>query len=262
MKENYLSFGSFFPNQDSGRSVYKYDTLPVYKTDEFIFFRCVEFKDSFYGKSVHELHEGNLRDSNSANRYSSLFPGQKLSYWADSMDTARKEIIRHGSSKNIITFSAYDDESSTFPILDNKEPLTIIDGREIGFHTILIKNEDHIGLEEEEQEILQKIMSLQPDCLAYYSAVSSRNVNFLFFEKGFRKLSLREVKLKMGERKAKNRAKITCAVTCDYDPCIESYGEFFLPIARKGMNRDYLQTNDFKEKKCVYEQSLAKFRVN
>ena len=105
-----------FPNQDWDRDVHKHNKFPVYVTDEFDFFRCVEFNPSLYGKSVFDLNEGNLRLSNANNRYSALFPKQKLSYWADSIDTARKEIQRHGSSNNIITFWSYDNAASTFVI--------------------------------------------------------------------------------------------------------------------------------------------------
>lgn len=83
-----------FPNQDWGRDVYKHNKFPVYVTDEFDFFRCIEFNQSLYSKSAFELNEGNLRLSNINNRYSTLFPEQKLSYRADSIDTARKEIKR------------------------------------------------------------------------------------------------------------------------------------------------------------------------
>ena len=130
-----------FPNQDSGREILKYNNYPVFITDEFDFFRCVQFNPGLYGKSVYTLNEGNLRMSDKNNRYSSLFPNQKLSYWADSIETARKEIKSHGSNNNIIVFCAYDDLTSTFPIIDNKEPLIIIDGRDIEFHKLLEKIE-------------------------------------------------------------------------------------------------------------------------
>ena len=67
-------------------------------------FRGVEFNPLFYSKSVFDLNEGNLRLSNASNRYSTLFPKQKLSYCTHSIDTTRKEIKRHDSSNNIITF--------------------------------------------------------------------------------------------------------------------------------------------------------------
>ena len=79
-------------------------------------FRCVEFNPLFYSKSVFDLNEGNLRLSNASNRYSTLFSKQKLSYCTHSIDTTRKEIKRHDSSNNIITFWSYDNAASTFEI--------------------------------------------------------------------------------------------------------------------------------------------------
>lgn len=176
-----------FPNQAFGRETLKHIKFPVYITKEFDFFRCVEFNQSFYGKTALELHLGNLRICSSINRYSGLFPGQKLSYWADSICTARKEIKKHGSSNNIITFWAYDDATSTFPIIDNDEPLIIIDGRDIEFHKILEHYEREGKISKKEQRIVDEILSLNPDCLAYWSVAYKGGVNYLFFEKGFKK---------------------------------------------------------------------------
>ena len=79
-----------FKSQDYGRPIYKHIKLPIYITDEFRFFRCVEFNPDFYGKTASTLFNGNLRIC--SGRYSKLFPNQKLSYWADSPETARAEI--------------------------------------------------------------------------------------------------------------------------------------------------------------------------
>ncbi len=249
-----------FPNQDWGREIFKHNRLPVYVTDEFDFFRCVEFNPSFYGKSVFKLNEGNLRLSNINNRYSTLFPGQKLSYWADSIDTARKEIKKHGSLNNIITFWAYDDATSTFPIIDNSEPLIIIDGRDISFHEILKKNEEGITLNEEETEVINEIIELRPDCLAYKSVANPGGVNFLFFEKGFRKLSIRQVRLRMGSLPGKNSNRIVCADTCDYTPFPKYYSNCFLPLAKVGIDEEYFKTEDYKEKCRVQKLSYSRFR--
>ena len=54
--------GEIFKSNDYLRAIYKHKNLPVYVTYEFDFYRCVEFNESFYGKSVYELHEGNLRE--------------------------------------------------------------------------------------------------------------------------------------------------------------------------------------------------------
>lgn len=115
--------GKFFKSQDWGRTIFKHIDLPVYVTDEFSFYRCVEFREEFYGKTVSELFNGNLRTC--CGRYSKLFPGQKISYWADSPYTSRAEIKKHGASKNVITFWAYDDDTSTFPCLERMSHLLL-----------------------------------------------------------------------------------------------------------------------------------------
>lgn len=244
-----------FPNQDSGRVILKYNEYPVFRTDEFNFFRCVQFNYDLYGKSVYTLNEGNLRMSNRNNRYSSLFPNQKLSYWADSIETARKEIKKHGSSNNIIVFWAYDDLTSTIPIIDNDEPLIIIDGRNTEFHKILEKVESDMPLSKDDEKIIDGIKELNPDCLAYKSVANPGGINFLFFEKGFRKLSIRQVELKLEEKKGKNHNSIVCAEFCDYTPFPESYGECFMPLAKIDMDNSYLDTEDYKEKIRVQSES-------
>lgn len=65
--------------------------------------------------------------------------------------------------------------------------------------------------------------------------------NFLFFEKGFKKLALREVSLRMGELKNNNTNSIICAGTSDYMPYLKNYGQCFLPIAKIEMNDKYLK---------------------
>ena len=45
-----MSWGRAFISQDYGRPIYKHKDLPVYITDEFDFFRCVEFNNEFYEK--------------------------------------------------------------------------------------------------------------------------------------------------------------------------------------------------------------------
>ena len=122
-----MSWNREFISQDYGRPIYKHKELPVYITDEFDFFRCVEFKDDFYRKTASSLFNDNLREC--TGRYSNLFPNQRLSYWADSAATARAEIKKHGAGNNILTFWAYDDGTSTFPTLPDQSPLVIIDGR-------------------------------------------------------------------------------------------------------------------------------------
>jgi len=113
--------------------VFEHTRLPLCVAAEFSFFRCVPFDDSFYGKTVSELHSGNLRANNGLGRYSKLFPSEKISYWADNRSTALTEVKKHHRQNNMLTFRAYDDATSTFPTIENREPLIIIDGMELGF---------------------------------------------------------------------------------------------------------------------------------
>lgn len=94
---------NFYSNHYLSVPIYKHKSLPIVETGEFDFYRCIPFQDSFYGKTVSELHAGNLRMSNG--RYSKLFPGEKLSYWASDSKTARAEVKKHGANNNLLTFS-------------------------------------------------------------------------------------------------------------------------------------------------------------
>ncbi|MFS1030207.1 hypothetical protein ACFC89_16390 [Enterococcus casseliflavus] len=236
--------------------VYKHNTLPILITEEFDFFRCVEFKEVLYGKSASELFHGNLRNSNISNRYSQLFPNQKLSYWSDCSDTSRKEIKKHGSSKNILTFWAYDDLTSTFPTLDNNEPLIIVDGIQFGFEYILEKCDKNISLSNEDIGLIDQINNENPDCIAYKSMVTG-TTNFLFFEKGFKKLALREVQLRMGELKSKNTNSIICAGESDYVPYLKSYGQYFIPLAKVKMNETYLDSSEYRSRSEIKDCSFG-----
>ncbi|EOH8724642.1 hypothetical protein PTB14_05950 [Enterococcus faecalis] len=240
-----------YSNHSHLSKVLKHSTLPILITKEFDFFRCVEFNQNFYEKTASELFHGNLRDSNSSNRYSQLFPNQKLSYWSDTPDTSRKEILKHGSSKNIVTFWAYDDLTSTFPTLENEEPLIIIDGIRFGFEDILEKCDKNTPLSEEDIVLIDQINNENPDCIAYKSTITG-TANFLFFEKGFKKLALLEVSLKMGELKSNNTNSIICAGTSDYLLILKSYGECFIPIAQTKMNENYLKSAEYKSRSKIY----------
>ena len=57
-----------FKSQAYNMPTLKHKELPLYETSEFDFFRCVEFNDSFYGKTMSELHCGNLRFCDEKNR--------------------------------------------------------------------------------------------------------------------------------------------------------------------------------------------------
>lgn len=248
-----------FSNHSYISTILRHKKLPIIITTEFSFYRCVSAKEWVYNKTISELHAGNLRDNDNKGRYSRLFSDKKISYWADSKSTALSEIKKHGANKNYITFEAYDDLSSTFPTLDNQEDLRIADGRELNFKNILLKIENDEELTSKETEIIKLIESENPDCLAYESVAREGGVNFLFFEKGFRKLSLREVRLHLGERKSKNNQSIVCAVTSDYSPILESYGSYFEPLVKVKMNNNYKYSEEYKKRSSIKNKYMARF---
>ena len=252
---------SLFGNHSSFTSVLKHNSLPIYLTDEFTFYRCVNVGNWLvYGKTISRLHSGNLRMNNIGNRYSKLFPNEKTSYWADSKATALAEIRKHGGNKDYLTFIAYDDVSSTFPMLNIDESLVIVDGRAVGFKDILIKIEEDKELTANEIRIVELIHNERPDCLAYESVAKDGGLNYLFFEKGFQKLALREVSLYYGERKSKNVKRVSCAITSDYWPVLENYGKCFEPIVKVRTDSEYTSTEEFRERRKNYDISLR--RIN
>lgn len=255
-----MSWERAFISQSYGRPIYKHEQLSVYITDEFNFFRCVEFKADFYGKTASTLFNGNLRICSETNRYAKLFPNQKLSYWADSPDTARAEIKKHGAGSNILTFWAYDDGASTFPILQNEELLTIIDGRKTGVQELIDKADKKIELSNSEQNYINDLMTQEPDCLAYDSHAKNGGENFIFFEKGFKKLALRQLQLRFSKNNGGNVNRIVCADTSDYIPFIESYGMCFQPKVRVKMDKSYLLSDEYLQRKEVYEKFCQKVR--
>lgn len=253
-----MSWEREFISQSYDRPTYKHKELPIYITDEFDFFRCVEFNDDFYGKTASALFNGNLRTC--SGRYAKLFPNQKLSYWADSPVTARAEIKKHGAGNNILTFTAYDDRTSTFPILQNEEPLIIIDGRKKGIQKLIDKADKEMELTDAEKSYIKALMAQDPDCLVYDSHAKRGGENFIFFEKGFKKLALRKLQLRFGKNNGGNVNRIVCADTCDYLPFIESYGMYFQPKTRVKMDKSYLLSDEYLQRKEVYRQSCQKVR--
>lgn len=250
-------WGKVFKSQNFGIPTYKHNTLPIYQTKEFDFFRCVQFNDNLYYKTVSELFNGNLRVC--MGRYSKLFPNQRLSYWADSAKTARAEVKKHGATNNLLTFWAYDDNSSFIPTVLDREDLIIVDGRKAGIQSIIDKVDNGQQVTDEEQKTINDIMSLDPDCLVFDSHAYKGGENFIFFEKGFRKLSLRRVRLRLGDRQFPRSNQICCAGTCDYTPYLESYGEYFIPILKTSKNEAYMQSEEYKLRKLGYEQSRQQF---
>lgn len=239
----------------------KYNPPLIRKSHDCNFFRCVAFSPDLYRKTVGELHQGNLRVSRTDNRYSTLFPGQKLSYWADSLLTARAEVKKWGASNDLLAFWAYDDGSSFVPTVYPADSLRIIDGNHYGFDRILQKLNDNVQLSKDEQLFIEQIAREEPDCLSYKSEARKGGTCFLFFEHGFKKLSLRTVSLRLGDAKGKNQAFIHCATTSDFIPQIENYGYYFEPIARTKFNKSYLTSDEYILRKQVKDYSMNKIRV-
>jgi len=253
-----MNWEDSFKNQSFGQAIYKHKDLPVYITSEFVFYRCVEFRNDFYGKTASTLFNGNLRLC--TGRYSKLFPNQKLSYWADSPVTARAEIKHHGAKNSILTFKAYDDGTSTFPTLSEQSPLVIIDGRRCGVQDLIDKADNDIPLSKNEQQIINELLAQNPDCLIYDSRAKKGGQNYIFFESGFKKLSLHSLALRLNDESAHTENQIICAVTSDFAPCLENYGRFFLPKARVAMDDSYLQSDEYQLRKKIFEQSRERIR--
>ena len=254
-----MTWSKVFKSQAYNMPTYKYKKLPIYITKEFDFFRCVEFKEEFYGKTASELFNGNLREC--SGRYSSLFPNQKISYWADSPKTARAEIKKHGSGCNILTFWAYDDQSSFMPCMGNDEMLYIVDGRKCGIQELIDKIDNGISLSRAEKQMMKDILKEPFDCIAYDSRAYAGGENFIFLERGFKKLALRQLRLRFGRRDGGHHNRIVCAGTCDYTPYLESYGEYFLPKCKIKRNLDYLKSEEYiVREKNVREVMRRKFR--
>ncbi len=251
-----MSWHRVFKSQSYNQPTYKHKKLPIYTTKEFDFFRCVEFKNEFYGKTVSCLFEGNLRFSDQ--RYSALFPGQKISYWADSPETARAEIKKHGSGCDILTFWAYDDASSFLPCLGSKEPIVIVDGRKTGIQPLIDKINDNMELSSSEKLMIKEILEQPIDAIAYESKEYKGGENFIFLERGFRKLFLRELKLRFGRKSGGSHDSIVCSVSGDYVPFPEEYGKFFVPKCRIRMYEGYLKTDEYLERKKNMEKERDK----
>lgn len=60
-----------------------------------------------------------------------------------------------------------------------------------------------------------------------------------FLEKGFKKLALRELRLRFGRKDGGNHNYICCATSSDYTPFPKAYGEYFMPKCRVKRDLDY-----------------------
>lgn len=245
------------PNQYMDGVVLRSCVLPVFDADGLWFYRCVVFDDCMYGRTVSELHAGNLRVPGPlANRHSRLFPDRKVSYWADTMNGAIGEVRKWNGNgvRNRLLFTAYDDFSSTFPMMGVTSRLRIIDGRSLCFDRILEKDSKNECLSQAEQQLVDAVLAESPDGLVYKSYTKLGHVNFLFFESGFNKLALRSVGLWLNGRK---RRLIECAHGSDYSPDLAHYGDMFMPVAKVAADRSYLFTEEYLVRKRNYEQSVS-----
>ncbi len=247
-----------FSSQHYNSPTQYHKDLPLIKTREFCFYRCLNFKDAYYGKTVSELHSGNLRFPAEDSRYAKLFPNQRLSYWSGDPQTAIQEVRKHGGNKNYILFWAYDDAASAFPTT-RYDDMLIVDGRINGIGKIIGDFEESQTITAKDALLIQEIMAYKPDAVAYNSVVTGRE-NFIFFESGFEKLSLREVKLYLGERPARNKVRVACAVTSDYSPVCASYGYSFEPVARTEYHKEYLDSVEYQRRNACYEDDCKKWR--
>lgn len=246
--------GSLFQNQGMSQPAYKHINLPIYETNEFDFYRCIKFDQSFYGKTVSAIHQGNLRKCKLDNRYSSLFGNVKVSYWADSKKTALAEMDKHGQGRNLLTIWAYDDMTASFPTLTRKRDyLKIVDGRDTDFHLILKKHDQQIALNDSDLKTIDAIKAEKPDCMAYISEANTSGVNFLFFESGFKKLAIREISLSFKDDTGIHKNTIVCADTSDYTAYPKSYGEYFAPKAKVKMDNSYLKNEEYYFRKETHE---------
>ena len=133
----------------------------------------------------------------------------------------------------------------------------IVNGMELGFSKILYKSENSIELSESELEIMDRIRSESPDGLVYSSHVDPNHRNYLFFESGFRKLSLKQVSLTIRKDGRVNRNRVTCATSSDYTPSIEAYGHYFEPIAKLKFDERYLESEEYISRKTNYEHNVG-----
>ena len=232
-----MAWSKVFKAQNYNQPTLKHRDLPIFLTKEFDFFRCVEFKEEFYGVLATDLFKGNLREC--TGRYSSLFPNQKISYWADSVMTARAEVKKHGAGSNLLTFWAYDDASSFEPCLGGDEMLYILDGRRSGIQSLIEKIDNELELTADEKKLMEDILKEPIDCIAYESKAYPGGENFIFLEKGFKKLALRELRLRFGRKNGGSHNCVCCAFSSDYTPFPKAYGEYFAPKCRVERDMNY-----------------------
>ena len=130
----------------------------------------------------------------------------------------------------------------------------MIDGRDMGINQIIKKRNNGIDLDPSEISLLDEIAYEIPDCLAYESEQRSGGINYLFFESGFNKLSLREVSLYLEDELGENYNKIICATGSNYIPNLKGYCGIFLPKAK-------IDYRDFGKNTYEYDVVNMKLQV-
>ena len=162
-------------NNNSFELSLKHKELPIVAQTGFDFYRYVTFTDDMYGKTISELHQGNLRAVTNNNRYADLFEGDKVSYWAATPLIARREWQKHNQGEaNHLMFWAYDDVSNTFPTI--RKPMIIIDGIQLGFEKILEKCDNGVPLTAQDRFLIDEIRKKEPDCLVYKPHTSKKSL--------------------------------------------------------------------------------------
>ncbi len=122
------------------------------------------------------------------------------------------------------------------------------------------KIDNGISLTLSEENMMKCILEQKPDCLVYDSRAYKGGENYIFLEKGFKKLAVRQLRLRLGNRSAKNSQTIVCADTSDYMPLVKNYGCCLEPIARVGVKREFLESEQYKYYMKNYDISADKLR--
>lgn len=73
-------------------------------------------------------------------------------------------------------------------------------------------------------------------------------------------MALRQIRLRLGNRSAKNTQTIVCADTSDYMPFVENYGYSFEPVARVKLRKDFLESEQYKYYMKNHDISADKLR--
>lgn len=162
--------------------------------------------------------------------------------------TARAEVKKHGAGCNLLTFWAYDDASSFEPCLGGEEMLCIVDGRSSGIQKLIMKVDKGSELTSEEKKIIDDILKEPIDAIAYDSEAYPGGENFIFLERGFKKLALREIRLRFGRKDGGGHNFICCAASSDYTPYPKEYGKFFLPKCKVGYDVNYENSEECIER--------------